>query len=113
MPSRVHFLMLGVGLVGALLVGIRAFSADQAANASPGPEPGLVASIGVPLTGSKTTFRFEVANRAKGALAVDSPFANTTRLLVTPPDGKTRELFKWKEGLVPVELKPGESQSWD
>jgi hypothetical protein len=67
----------------------------------------------VPLTGSKTTFRIAVLNNGNTSFLVSAPFANDTRLVTIDPSGDRREHGAWKEGLTPIELKPGEHRGWD
>src|SRR5687767_13035546 len=62
---------------------------DPAKCLAPGPLP-LEARLLVPLNGNKTTLRLEVANAFKRA-GVFPPLVNSTKLIVTYPDGKTAE----------------------
>lgn len=75
--------------------------------------PGLEATIGIPLAGNRTTFRFQIANNGREVVPVNYPFANETTLFQTSPDGKTQSYGIWKENLLPIMLQPGTSQSWD
>jgi hypothetical protein len=80
------------------------------------PEPPIkkiTPVLTVPTSGSKTTFRFIVRNEGGKPATVDGPFANQTRLIVQFPDGKTKEVFNWKEGRTPEPLQPGKSVQWD
>jgi hypothetical protein len=102
-----------VSWVAAFAVGLPAGRGQESPDKgqAPGPAP-LEARILVPLTGAKTALRFQVANTGKATL-VDRPFVNGTRLLVTGPDGKTREIVALAENHGREALKPGATKHWD
>lgn len=101
-------LALAVGLLGSPTV-----RGDEKSDKSsaPGPLP-IQARLLIPLSGTKTTLRFQVTNIGKH-VGVFPPFVNGTKLLVTRPDGKIEEVGCCAENHARDELKSGESKSWD
>jgi hypothetical protein len=74
------------------------------------PKEKIAPVLSVPLSGTKTTFRFIVRNDGKKPVVVYSPFANLTRLIVTFPNGKQKKIGNWKEMERPPDpLQPGKS----
>ena len=82
-----------------------------AGGAYPGSE--VVLNISGPLIDAATTFRFQVTNGGIERISVTAPFANDTRLFVLFPNGKKQSYGNWKEGLLPIDIEPGKTHSWE
>ncbi len=73
----------------------------------------IEARLEIPLSGTKTTFRFSVRNNDTKSYLLDAPFANNTRLFVKGPTGGSQEFGSWKEGLTPNVIDAGFTKNWD
>jgi hypothetical protein len=55
------------------------------------PKEKITPLITIPMSGTKTTFRFIIRNDGDKPVIVYGAFANLTRLIVTFPDGKQKK----------------------
>jgi len=94
----------------AILAGL--FNSRAAGQTEPA---GIRATIAIPLSGNKTTFRFIVVNEGKETVLISRPFFNAgakMNLLVTFPGGTQKEIARFSR--MPLSrLKPEEVRSWD